>query len=199
MKSVNSKKPLKKKEKQPVARKKTSASPLKKASDKPSVKAKKAIKPKKTGKPGPVAKKPAAGKIPAKKKPQQKADTTQNRLLLIKKTLLKKKETILKEVKEEILKNIGGDNKQLVDTAIDDGDWALVDISEDVNLRRLAAHRELMHDIDEAVIKIANGTYGICEECDEEISSKRLAVLPTATLCIDCQEKKEQLKAFEGE
>ena len=102
-------------------------------------------------------------------------------------------------MKEEIAKYISGENKQLVDTANDDGDWAQVDISEDLSLQRLSAHRKLLYDIDEAVRKIGEGTYGICEECGEEITEKRLLVLPTATLCIDCQEQKEQLEAFESE
>ena len=112
--------------------------------------------------------------------------------------LSEKKRIILKEAKEEIAKYISGDNKQLVDTANDDGDWAQVDISEDLSLQRLSAHRKLMYNIDEAVRKIGEGTYGICEECGEEISEKRLLVLPTATLCVDCQEQKEQLEAFES-
>ncbi len=117
----------------------------------------------------------------------------------LKRALIRKRDDILKEVKEEIAKYISGENKQLVDTANDDGDWAQVDISEDISLQRLSAHRKLLYNIDEAIRKIAEGTYGICEECGEEISGKRLLVLPSATLCIDCQENKEQFEALEGE
>ena len=183
---------------------------------KPSVKATKSVTAKKTGgkipsvkktatkkaaTPKTIAKKTvtpktAAQKSVAARKPQQKAKTSQDRLLELRKSLLKKKEDILKEVKEEISKYVSGENKQLVDTALDDGDWAVVDISEDISLLRLSAHRKLMHSIDEAIRKIGEGTYGICEECGEEISGKRLLVLPTATLCIDCQEHKEQFEAF---
>ena len=140
--------------------------------------------------------KTVAPKSVAVRKPQQKAKTSQDRLLELRKSLLKKKEDILKEVKEEISKYVSGENKQLVDTALDDGDWAVVDISEDISLQRLSAHRKLMYAIDEAIRKIAEGTYGTCEDCGEEISEKRLLVLPTATLCIDCQEHKEQFEAF---
>lgn len=94
---------------------------------------------------------------------------------------------------------MSGENRQLVDTALDEGDWAVVDISEDLNLMRLGAHRKALHDIDESLRKIKEGTYGICEECGEEISEKRLGVIPTACLCINCQENKEQLEAFEKE
>jgi DnaK suppressor protein len=111
--------------------------------------------------------------------------------------LIAKRNSILKEAKEEIAKYMSGDNRQLVDTAIDEGDWAVVDISEDLSLRRLDSHRQLLLDIDECLRKIQEGTYGICEECGEEISQKRLNVIPTATLCIDCKENKEKMEALE--
>ncbi len=133
------------------------------------------------------------------RKPQEKTGDTKDRLLDLKKALISKKVSILKEVKEEISKYVSGDNKQLVDTANDEGDWAQVDISEDLSLQRLSAYRKLMYNIDEAVRKIEEGTYGICEDCGEEISEKRLLVLPAATLCVDCQENREQVEALEGE
>ena len=146
-----------------------------------------------------VAIKPVAKKTEKRRKPQEKTESSINRLLDLKKALISKKANILKEVKEEISKYVSGDNKQLVDTANDEGDWAQVDISEDLSLQRLAAHRKLMYNIDEAVRKIEEGTYGICEECGEEISEKRLLVLPAATLCVDCQESREQVEALGGE
>jgi DnaK suppressor protein len=209
MAATTLKKTMMKKEKQPAAKKKTVKSPLQKMSAKPPEKVKKTFTAKKKEKIITAAKKTAVKKVAAKKtvvkktgtgkKPQRKTGTSKDRFLDLRKSLLSKKETILKEVKEEIAKYISGDNKQLVDTANDDGDWAQVDISEDLSLQRLSTHRKLMYNIDEAIRKIAEGTYGICEECGEEISEKRLLVLPTATLCVDCQENKEQLDAVEGE
>jgi DnaK suppressor protein len=105
----------------------------------------------------------------------------------------------VREAKEEIAKYISGENRQLVDTALDEGDWAVVDISEDLNLRMLATHRKALHDIDESLRKINEGSYGICEECGEEIGEKRLSVLPAATLCVICQGNKEQFEAIAKE
>ena len=54
-----------------------------------------------------------------------------------------------------------------------------------------------LKQIDEALAKIENGTYGTCEECGEEIPVARLKILPFAKLCIDCVsnvEKEEALK-----
>jgi DnaK suppressor protein len=132
-----------------------------------------------------------------KKKVEKAGGKKSDRLPELKKTLLRRREAIVREAKEEIAKYVSGENRQLVDTALDEGDWAVVDISEDINLMRLGAHRKALHDIDEALRKINEGTYGICEECGEEISEKRLSVIPTATLCVNCQGNKEQIEAIQ--
>ena len=45
--------------------------------------------------------------------------------------------------------------------------------------------------IDETLIKIKEGTYGICESCGKKITTKRLQILPLTTLCIECKESAE--------
>ena len=144
---------------------------------------------------------PAKAKVAAKTKTKEvsRIPKAAGALGDIKRALINKRETIVKEAKDEIAKYISGENRQLVDTALDDGDWAVVDISEDLNLRRLAAHRRALHDIDESLRKIGEGSYGVCEECGEEIGEKRLHVLPTATLCVICQGNKERFEAVEKE
>jgi len=167
----------------------------------------------KKGSSKPAATKPAAAKNmkvakgsaapKTLKAPAKKAAGTheqiRDRMTDLKKTLLAKRAEIVKEAKDEIAKYISGETRQLVDTAVDEGDWAVVDISEDINLMRLDAHRKLMRDIDEALRKIREGTYGVCEECGEEISEKRLIILPTATLCVSCKETREQFEAVSRE
>ncbi|MEO0288842.1 MAG: TraR/DksA C4-type zinc finger protein [candidate division WOR-3 bacterium] len=46
-----------------------------------------------------------------------------------------------------------------------------------------------IREIDEALLRLQNGSYGICEICGEEISQKRLKALPFTKLCIKCSEK----------
>ncbi len=117
----------------------------------------------------------------------------------LRKLLIQKREQIVKEAKVEISKYIKGETRQLVDTALDDGDWSIVDLSEDISLRQLSMHREVMVKIDAALGKLQEGTYGICEDCGGKISEERLKVLPFAIYCKDCQEKIEQLEAIEKE
>jgi len=49
-----------------------------------------------------------------------------------------------------------------------------------------------MEDIDAALIRIGDGTYGFCTNCHQMIDTDRLAVLPTATLCLACEAKKRK-------
>jgi DnaK suppressor protein len=49
----------------------------------------------------------------------------------------------------------------------------------------------LIKKIEHALRRLEDGTFGICEECDEEISEGRLKARPVATLCINCKEKEE--------
>jgi RNA polymerase-binding protein DksA len=56
----------------------------------------------------------------------------------------------------------------------------------------LAIEHELednLTEIDAALARIANGTYGYCEDCKQMISLERLEIVPEATLCIKCEEK----------
>ena len=58
----------------------------------------------------------------------------------------------------------------------------------DLAVRNLELNSIKLKESNAALARIANGTYGVCLECEEPISAKRLAALPTAALCIRCQE-----------
>lgn len=53
--------------------------------------------------------------------------------------------------------------------------------------QQLEANAKRLRDAQAALGRIEDGNYGICRECEETISPKRLAALPWATLCIECQ------------
>lgn len=197
-----------------VAKKKVTVKELKASVTKKAVKAKIEVKASKTiAMPSKV--KTVAQKKAAAQKPERKALTVVKstvakkgaavvapageRFRGLKSMLIAKRDALLKEAKQEIQKYVSGENRQLVDTAIDEADWAAVEISEDINLKRLGAQRQLLNDVEECLRKVNEGSYGICEDCGEEISEKRLRVIPTATLCIDCKEQREKMAILEQE
>jgi len=71
-------------------------------------------------------------------------------------------------------------------------DQATVESDRGLVLRMKDRDRNLIVKIREALDRIDQGTYGICEECGEEISEKRLMVRPVTTLCIDCNTRQEE-------
>jgi RNA polymerase-binding transcription factor DksA len=69
--------------------------------------------------------------------------------------------------------------------------------SEESSHDRFAAMVEELEirlvDIDAALSRIAEGTYGFCTTCKKMIDTDRLAILPTATLCLTCEKEKKSV------
>lgn len=59
--------------------------------------------------------------------------------------------------------------------------------------------REKIMKVEEALRRLKDGDYGICEECGEAIGVKRLRALPFALLCVRCQEEEEQAEQLQRE
>ena len=56
-----------------------------------------------------------------------------------------------------------------------------------------------MAQIDDAIDRIEENTYGLCEECGIKIPKARLKVLPFAKFCVECQEKNEREEKYTRE
>jgi RNA polymerase-binding transcription factor len=78
----------------------------------------------------------------------------------------------------------------------DPTDRATQESDRSFELRIRDRERKLINKIREALERIDNGEFGICELCGEDISEGRLKARPVTTLCIDCkieEERKEKL------
>lgn len=64
--------------------------------------------------------------------------------------------------------------------------------ARELSTRNLERESSLMREVRAALDRIANGSYGVCNHCEEEIGQKRLKAVPWATLCIACQEKSDR-------
>jgi DnaK suppressor protein len=80
----------------------------------------------------------------------------------------------------------------------DPADRATLESDRNFTLRIRDRERKLIGKIKDALERIENGTYGICESCEEEISEKRLKARPVTTLCIDCKKKQEDEEKLKG-
>jgi DnaK suppressor protein len=66
-------------------------------------------------------------------------------------------------------------------------DRASLEADRNFLLRVRDRERKLIQKIDEALKRIGDGTFGICEVCGEEISEERLRARPVTTLCLNCK------------
>jgi len=80
----------------------------------------------------------------------------------------------------------------------DPADRASLESDRNFTLRIRDRERKLIAKIKEALGRIETRTYGICEECDEEISKERLKVRPVTTLCIECKTRQENEEKVKG-
>lgn len=113
-----------------------------------------------------------------------------------KELILKRKDEILDEIKhisEDTLKksqkdasgDISGYTYHMADVATDTYD-------REFSLGLASNERELLYELDDALKKIDEGTFGICEECKSLITKTRLKAVVYARFCIKCQQKKEK-------
>jgi DnaK suppressor protein len=73
------------------------------------------------------------------------------------------------------------------------------DFVTEVDMALMQMKSETLSKIDQAIARLEDGTYGLCQECDQEIAAARLKALPFAALCRDCQEDTEAAVRAERE
>lgn len=95
--------------------------------------------------------------------------------------------------REIILTKLGGNDLSVDDSETPDPvDLAVSNYSKNVLLALSENETRQLGMIDEALERIEDEEYGICQNCQKEINQKRLAAIPWAQYCLDCQELKEQ-------
>ena len=113
-----------------------------------------------------------------------------------KKIILKRKEEIddeIKHISDDTLKksqkdasgDISGYTYHMADVATDNYD-------REFSLSLASNDRQSLYELNDALKRIEDGTFGICEDCKRLIAKVRLKALPQARLCVKCQEKREK-------
>jgi DnaK suppressor protein len=116
----------------------------------------------------------------------------------IREMLLKMKEDTLQEINKSLK---SGSDIPVNETSGDIYDQASSERDRELGLLLGDREREKVRNIDEALLRIADGDYGICEECEEEIPVGRLKIVPFARYCVKCkadiEKQQAQTKRFE--
>ena len=81
----------------------------------------------------------------------------------------------------------------------DPTDRATLESDRNFTLRIRDRERRLIGKIRDALERLDNGTFGICEECEEEISDERLMARPVTTSCINCKKNQENQERLKGQ
>ena len=102
----------------------------------------------------------------------------------------KKLEDMGKDLLQEAEKTIH-DMTDHTDNYPDPTDRASAESDRNFELRIRDRERKLLAKIKSAIERIDEGNYGICEECGDDISDKRLEARPVTTLCIECKTAQE--------
>jgi DnaK suppressor protein len=137
-----------------------------------------------------VSPKPATAKK-ITNKPAQKLSPREEKIHQVKLKLLHQRELLLNEA-EVALNELPGQ------TIFPDlGDQATAETDRNFMLRLRGREQRLLKKIEQALERVENGIFGICEDCGNEINIQRLEARPVTTMCIDCktlQEEEERLR-----
>ncbi len=118
----------------------------------------------------------------------------EKQLAYFKELLLKRREEILQYADDTVT-----DMTDSSDNYPDPTDRASIESDRNFILRLRERERFLLVKIDEALERIDNDEFGICESCGEDIAFKRLEARPVTTLCIGCKTRAEAAEKARGE
>ena len=111
---------------------------------------------------------------------------TASQRTLLRQALDRRFEVVREEIREELLRS---DDEQYVKIA---GQVHDTDLVTDVDLAVIDLHVKEIRDIEAALIRIHSGSYGVCLDCEGDISYERLKAYPTAKRCLSCQRAYER-------
>lgn len=118
---------------------------------------------------------------------------------LLKGLLLQKRNEVVKGLEAQMGRKLTLETGQKIDSAMDSADQSAQDVDQGIDYSILEMKYGQYKDIADAFRKLQNNTYGLCEECGNEISIKRLEVNPLARYCIDCKTRKEEMERIQKE
>ena len=118
-----------------------------------------------------------------------------NKQLTVRKAFLKQARETLLDMKSQVLRGIREDLREDREGQKDDGrdtyDVASEERDREINYLLTDRDRSKLQSIDQALERIEEGTYGICESCEGEITAERLKAMPFTRLCVQCQSERE--------
>jgi DnaK suppressor protein len=116
----------------------------------------------------------------------------------LKTMLLERRQTLTREIDELIARHRSDQLLQRDQSVADTGDRSLQDSTGEQQISILEVRNRMRNQIDEALRRLEDGTYGTCEDCTREINPERLKAMPFARRCVECQQKAEVIEQIEN-
>jgi len=109
----------------------------------------------------------------------------------------KKKEArkVLETKRRELMSGTSDREEILIENAAEDFDRLQQQMNREVAIRNLDRESKLLKEVNAAMKRVDEGSYGTCLRCDEEIPEKRMKAVPWAAYCVPCQEAIERQRA----
>ena len=123
------------------------------------------------------------------------ANLTDRQIGKLKETLLERQRVLTDEVSAQRAQTAEQGNDDSMGGPGDAGDESVVRMVTDLHLQEAGRDLEELRDIDAALKRIADGSYGQCDECGIEIDPARLKAQPAALRCVECQTQFEKTHA----
>ncbi|HET7319677.1 MAG TPA: TraR/DksA C4-type zinc finger protein [Nitrospirota bacterium] len=142
---------------------------------------------------------PPAAAVTEAVRPARISPAVQKRHEMLKKILLKKRNEVVQGLEAQMGRKLLAETGQKIDSAMDSADQSALDVDQGIDYSLLEMKYEQYKDIADAFRKLQNNTFGLCEECGQEIDIKRLQVNPLARFCITCKQKKEEIERIQKE
>jgi DnaK suppressor protein len=102
---------------------------------------------------------------------------------------------ILEAKRKELLVGTSDRDEILIENAAEEFDRLQQQLNREVAIRNLDRESKLLKDVQAAINRMDDGSFGTCLRCDEEIPEKRLKALPWAAYCVPCQETVDRQRA----
>ncbi|MEN3354014.1 MAG: DnaK suppressor protein [Betaproteobacteria bacterium] len=122
------------------------------------------------------------------------ADLTNDQLQQLRQKLLNRQQVLVAEVRAKREQAAEG-NEDAIAPVGDAGDESVLRMATDLDLQEAGRDVQELNDIDAALRRMDDGSYGTCDECGQDIGYPRLNAQPTARRCIADQEKYERTYA----
>lgn len=108
--------------------------------------------------------------------------------------LAKRREELRWLVHDALIESKRNDYIELAGAVHDAGEEAVANLLSEMDLSQLGREVEELGDVEAALERIRDGTFGKCTDCGDAIDRERLAAYPTAKRCIACQTRRETAK-----